>query len=146
MSVLKKKIRLAHFAAFLILRNDVLDDFSGQFFWTICLDNLFGQFVWTISFLLTVRQTFLNNYWVMIWIIFLQIFRMIFVLSKVACSVIKAFIGTVHILRKHLQGGGRLENCFFCLFSVQKMAFLAYFQYIKHDQLGGGKEVQNVPT
>ena len=48
MSVLKKKIRLAHFAAFLILRNDVLDDFSGQFFWTICLDNLFGQFVWTI--------------------------------------------------------------------------------------------------
>ena len=46
-------------------------------------------------------------------------------------------LGTIHILRKHLEGGG----------GIQKMAIFAYNQFLKHAYLGGGsKNPNNVLT
>ena len=60
MPVLKKEKRLAHFAAFMIWRND---DFSGHFFWTICLDNLFS-FDFSLDFFEQLLGDDLDNFFV----------------------------------------------------------------------------------
>ena len=36
------------------------------------------------------------------------------------------YLGTIHILRKHLQGDGGSENANFCLFSVLKTCIRTY--------------------